>query len=117
MVWHALRRQIDSRRRMTDSTQNHTDDALDPDRREWLQEAEAALDRTKEALQSAWDATRDTRLSSLESAKRAAKELGEVIDRGVAVAKERWETSRDETGEPTSETSSQESDAEVTEGD
>ena len=92
---------------MTDSTQDHTDDAPDPDRREWLQEAEAALDRTKEALQSAWDATRDTRLSSLESAKRSAKELGEVIDRGVAVAKERWETSEDEAGDPTSKTSSQ----------
>ncbi len=67
---------------MTDSTQDHTNDAPDSDRKEWLQEAEAALDRTKEALQSAWDATRDTRLSSLESAKRAATELGEVIDPG-----------------------------------
>lgn len=92
---------------MTDSTQDHANDAPDSDRREWLQEADAALDRTKEALQSAWDATRDTRLSSLESAKRAATELGEVIDRGVAVAKERWETSGDEAGDPTSKTSSQ----------
>ena len=92
---------------MTDSTQDHANDVPDSDRKEWLQEAEAALDRTKEALQSAWDATRDTRLSSLASAKRAATELGEVIDRGVAVAKERWETSGDEAGDPTSKSSSQ----------
>ena len=102
---------------MTDSTQDHTDKTPESGRREWLRDAEGALERTTEVLHAAWDATRDTRLSSLESAKRAAIELGDVIDRGVAVAKERWETSRDEAGEPTSETSSQESDAEVTEGD
>lgn len=81
---------------MTDSTQDHTDKTPEPGRREWFRDAEGALDRTTEALHAAWDATRDTRLSSLESAKRAAIELGEVIDRGVAVAKEHWETSRDE---------------------
>ena len=72
---------------MTDSTGDHTDKTPEPGRREWLRDAEGALERTTEALNAAWDATRDTRLSSLESAKRVAIELGEVIDRGVAVAK------------------------------
>ena len=102
---------------MTDSTQDHKDEATNTDRREWLQDAEAALARTTEALHAAWGATKDTRLSSLESAKRAAKELGEVIDRGVAVAKDRWESSRDEAGEPTSTTPTQAPAAEATEGD
>ena len=99
---------------MTDSTQDHTDETPEPDGREWLQDAEGALDRTTKALHAAWDATRDTRLSSLESAKRAAKELGEVIDRGVAVAKERWETSRDGA---TSAAQPQEPASEATEGE
>ena len=31
-------------------------------------------------------------MSALESAKQAAQELGEVIDQGIAAAKERWAT-------------------------
>jgi hypothetical protein len=49
-----------------------------------------ALDRTGDAIRTAWDASRETRMSALESAKQAAQELGEAIDKGIAAAKERW---------------------------
>jgi len=49
-----------------------------------------ALDRTGDALRGAWDATRESRMSALESAKQAATELGAAIDKGIATAKERW---------------------------
>ena len=58
-----------------------------------------ALDRTGDALRTAWDATRESRMSALESAKQAAQELGEVIDQGIAAAKERW--AADSQGEET----------------
>jgi hypothetical protein len=56
----------------------------------WFAEVQEALDRTGDALRTAWEATRDGRMSALESAKQAAQELGEVIDQGIAAAKERW---------------------------
>lgn len=56
----------------------------------WFAEVQEALDRTGDALRTAWEATRDSRMSALESAKQAAQELGEVIDQGIAAAKERW---------------------------
>lgn len=64
--------------------------------REWLDEAEEALERTGEALRAAWAASREARMSALDSAKQAAKQLGEAIDRGVGVARERWSTDRPE---------------------
>jgi hypothetical protein len=56
----------------------------------WVAEVQDALDRTGDALRTAWEATRESRMSALESAKQAAQELGEVIDKGIAAAKERW---------------------------
>jgi hypothetical protein len=58
--------------------------------RDWAEETRSALDKATEAIRSAWDATRDTRVSALESARKAVGDLAEVIDQGVAVAKERW---------------------------
>lgn len=60
-------------------------------RSDWASEAEAALEGVGNALREAWDASRDARLSALESAKKAAQQLGEAIDHGVAAAKEKWE--------------------------
>jgi hypothetical protein len=88
---------------MTDQGDNSTD-AGESKQQRWFAEVQEALDRTGAALRTAWDATRDSRMSALESAKQAATELGEVIDQGIAAAKERWaagdqDTEDDETAE------------------
>jgi hypothetical protein len=58
--------------------------------RDWAEETKSALDKASEAIRTAWDATRETRVSALESARKAVGELAEMIDQGVAVARERW---------------------------
>lgn len=76
-----------------------TDEAKAPEPKEesseqkgdWASEAEAALEGVGNALREAWDASRDARVNALESAKKAAQQLGEAIDHGVAAAKEKWE--------------------------
>jgi len=74
---------------MTDNNQsNESADA----RNRWVEDAQAALDRTVEAMRSAWDATRESRISALDSAKQAAQELGNVLEKGIAAAKDRWST-------------------------
>jgi hypothetical protein len=70
-------------------TDNGTDKASES-RQRWFAEVQGALDRTGDALRTAWEATKDSRMSALESAKQAAQELGEVIDQGISAAKERW---------------------------
>jgi hypothetical protein len=70
-------------------TDNGTDKASDS-RQRWFADVQGALDRTGDALRTAWEATKDSRMSALESAKQAAQELGEVIDQGINAAKERW---------------------------
>lgn len=60
-------------------------------RSDWASEAEAALEGVGNALREAWEASRDARLNALESAKKAAQQLGEAIDSGVAAAKEKWD--------------------------
>ncbi len=72
----------------------------DDTRPSWLDEAEKALDRAGDSLRSAWEETRDVRMSALEAAKQAAEQLGKAIDRGVAAAKEQWEATG---GEPPQE--------------
>lgn len=79
-------------------TDNGTDKGSES-RQRWFAEVQGALDRTSDAVRTAWDATRDTRMSALESAKQAAQELGEVIDQGISAAKERWAAS-EPAGEP-----------------
>jgi hypothetical protein len=63
-----------------------------------VEDAQAALDRTLEAMRSAWDATRESRISALDSAKQAAQELGTVLEKGIAAAKERWSADEAEGG-------------------
>jgi len=73
-------------------------------RKTWIEEAEEALNRTTEALKTAWDETREARMSTLEAAKEAANRLGTAIDQGIEVARQRWEPSpRDRSGAPPSE--------------
>lgn len=67
----------------------------------WIEEVQEALDRTGDAIRTAWEATRESRMSALESAKQAAQELGAVIDKGIGAAKERWAESQ--TGDAGSE--------------
>ena len=76
-----------------------TDEAKTPEPKEgsgqqksdWASDAEAALEGVGNALREAWEASRGARVNALESAKKAAQQLGEAIDQGVAAAKEKWE--------------------------
>jgi hypothetical protein len=86
---------------MTDSgTRDETTESGEA-RQRWLEEVQEALDRTGDAIRTAWDATRESRMSALESAKQAAQELGEVLDKGMAAAKERWAAAEHGDGETT----------------
>lgn len=66
----------------------------------WLEDIQEALERTGDAIRTAWDATRDSRMSALESARQAAQELGVALDKGISAARERWAAA--EPGEPAS---------------
>ncbi|HKX74716.1 MAG TPA: hypothetical protein VJR05_04925 [Acidimicrobiia bacterium] len=78
--------------------ESHTD-------RGWLDDAEQALDRVTKALGAAWEATREARMSALESAKTAAKQLGEAIDRGAEAARLRWQQNQTQEPPPPPDTS------------
>ena len=78
-------------------TDNGTDKGPES-RQRWIADVQSALDRTSDALRTAWEATKESRMSALESAKQAAQELGEVIDQGIAAAKERWAAASDTGG-------------------
>lgn len=79
---------------MSDSQDKSTESG-DAARTRWVDDMQAALDRTGDAIRTAWDASRETRMSALESAKHAAQELGEAIDKGIAAAKDRWAADQD----------------------
>jgi hypothetical protein len=68
------------------------------ERRQWVEDSEKALEGVGEALRAAWDASRGSRVSALESAKAAARQLGEAIDRGMTAARERWDAPEEEAG-------------------
>jgi hypothetical protein len=84
---------------MTENDQSHTE-SDDAARNRWVDEVQGALDRTGDAIRSAWDATRESRMSALESAKQAASELADVLDKGIAAAKERWAATDQESAPP-----------------
>jgi hypothetical protein len=73
---------------MTESQEQSTESG--DARQKWAAEVQEALDRTGDAIRAAWEATRESRMGALESAKQAAQELGDVIDKGIAAARERW---------------------------
>lgn len=58
----------------------------------WFEEAEQALDKVAESLRAAWEETREPRMSALESAKKAAEQLGEAIDAGVDIVRIRLQS-------------------------
>jgi hypothetical protein len=87
---------------MTDNGAQDKTSESSESRQRWLEEVQEALDRTGDAIRTAWEATRESRMSALESAKQAAQELGEVLDKGIAAAKERW-SGAEQTAEPTPE--------------
>jgi hypothetical protein len=71
----------------------------DSEARKWLDEAEEALNRASEAVKTAWEGTKDTRMSALEAAREAATQLGKVIDQGIDVARETWGSTKGKEGE------------------
>lgn len=84
------------KRRLTEEEPVNEETHSNPDeagegRQRWAREAQEALDRTADALKTAWEASRDSRMSALEAAKRAARELGDALERGVEAARQRWE--------------------------
>lgn len=61
------------------------------DDRNWMDEAEEALQRTTDALKAAWESSREQRMSALAAAKEAAEFLGRAIDEGADVARRTWD--------------------------
>lgn len=76
---------------MTDQAERDPAGEGSTQRRDWTSDAEEALEGVGNALREAWQASRDARLSALESAKKAAQQLGDAIDQGVAAARQKWE--------------------------
>lgn len=68
---------------------------------DWIKDAEEALNGVGEALRNAWDASRDSRMNALASAKKASTELGDAIERGVAAMRENRD--RDDSPDSTAE--------------
>ncbi|MFP3915448.1 MAG: hypothetical protein ACLFWM_11280, partial [Actinomycetota bacterium] len=66
----------------------------------WVSDLQDALDRTGQAVRNAWESTREERVAALESAKKAAKELGDALEKGVDAARQRWDTESGETEPP-----------------
>lgn len=56
----------------------------------WIGQSQDAFDRAADALRAAWDATREARVTALESAKRAVDDLAAAVEHGAEVAQERW---------------------------
>ena len=66
----------------------------DSEARKWMDDAEEALNRVSEAVRTAWEGTKETRMSALEAAKEAAAQLGKAIDQGIDKARETWDSSK-----------------------
>jgi len=73
-----------------------------PTQPSWVGDTQDALNRTIDALQVAWDTSRDARLAALTSAKRTVAELTEAVEEGIAAANARWATTQSATaaGQP-----------------
>ena len=85
---------------MTEPANDDTPTGPGAPKQRWLEDIQEALERTGDAIRTAWDATRDSRMSALESARQAAQELGVALDKGISAARERWAGA--EPGEPAS---------------
>jgi urocanate hydratase len=71
--------------------------------KQWIGDAEEALNRTGDALKTAWNETKETRMATLEAAREAASRLGKAIDEGIEAARKSWDASQSQ--EPAEETS------------
>ncbi len=80
---------------MTDNNLGQAGGSGDGARNRWVDDAQAALDRTVEAIKVAWDSTRESRMSALDSAKQAAEDLAKVVDQGVTAARDHWSGNED----------------------
>lgn len=81
---------------------NDPESQRDGSRSKWMDDAQAAMADVRDALQAAWEETRDTRGSALEAARVAARQLGDAIDQGIGVARQQWDGARDDTDDATS---------------
>lgn len=55
----------------------------------WVKDAEEALAGAGEAIRTAWDASRDARMTALEAARKAVEALGDAVDQGLSAARSR----------------------------
>lgn len=62
--------------------------------KQWIGEAEEALNRTGDALKTAWSETKEARMATLEAAREAASRLGKAIDEGIEAARKSWDASQ-----------------------
>jgi len=62
--------------------------------KQWIGEAEEALNRTGDALKTAWNETKEARMATLEAAREAASRLGKAIDEGIDAARKSWDVSQ-----------------------
>ncbi|MGA7272385.1 MAG: hypothetical protein WB239_15035 [Acidimicrobiia bacterium] len=63
-------------------------------RKDWMNDAQDALQRAGDAIRAAWDASKPARASALDAARQAARELDDALERGMAAARERWDKSQ-----------------------
>ncbi|HEX6301323.1 MAG TPA: hypothetical protein VF148_12720 [Acidimicrobiia bacterium] len=73
--------------------------------KQWISDAEEALNRTGDALKTAWNETKEARMATLEAAREAASRLGKAIDEGIEAARKSWDTSQSQ--EPADKTSAE----------
>lgn len=76
---------------MTNQSDGIGGEGGDRGRKEWMDDAQDALQRAGDALRAAWDASKPARMSALDAARQAARQLDDALDRGMSAARERWD--------------------------
>jgi hypothetical protein len=59
---------------------------------QWISDAEEALNRTGDALRTAWSETKESRMATLQAAREAASRLAKAIDEGIDAARRSWDS-------------------------
>lgn len=83
----------------------------------WIEDTQDALNRTIDALQTAWDTSRDSRLAALNSAKQTVGDLTAAVEEGIAAASTRWAEGQATTQETSAPDGEPNSDDAAPEGD
>jgi hypothetical protein len=60
--------------------------------KQWISDAEGALNRTGDALRTAWNETKESRMATLQAAREAASRLARAIDEGIDAARRSWDS-------------------------